>query len=200
MGTPKPNMATRPRRTSRDRLDSVATRRNSLDPTPPYNTGDRVRVVKGTAGDSEGTIQACFKQGTKWWVGVELDEPSGKNDGLTSHGERYFTCKMNHGIYVKADGVCRDICESVVPCQDICESAAAADSELRRSESVVPEQILTTNGSALASTMKMQQSSIPAWPAVSTKTVQCQPTRRRRKSAISASPAAKNGSAFIVSI
>lgn len=34
------------------------------------------------------------------WVGVELDDPFGKNDGSIK-GTRYFTCKMNHGSFVR---------------------------------------------------------------------------------------------------
>jgi dynactin 1 len=38
------------------------------------------------------------------WVGVELAEPNGKNDG-TVQGTRYFTCRMHHGVFCKATQV-----------------------------------------------------------------------------------------------
>ncbi|TKY90190.1 hypothetical protein EX895_000188 [Sporisorium graminicola] len=41
-----------------------------------------------------------FATGT--WVGVEYDEPVGKNDGAVA-GERYFTCKPNFGGFVRPD-------------------------------------------------------------------------------------------------
>ncbi|EIW75236.1 hypothetical protein CONPUDRAFT_85500 [Coniophora puteana RWD-64-598 SS2] len=38
------------------------------------------------------------------WIGVEYDEPIGKNDGSVQ-GERYFTCLPSHGAFVRPDRV-----------------------------------------------------------------------------------------------
>lgn len=38
------------------------------------------------------------------WVGINLDEPNGKNNG-TVKGVRYFECQPNHGIFIKANQV-----------------------------------------------------------------------------------------------
>uniref|UniRef100_A0A6B2EAN5 Putative kinesin-like protein n=1 Tax=Phlebotomus kandelakii TaxID=1109342 RepID=A0A6B2EAN5_9DIPT len=61
----------------------------------PYNTSGVISFVGGTH----------FQGGT--WVGVELDTPTGKNDG-TVQGITYFTCKPKHGIFVRADKLMLD--------------------------------------------------------------------------------------------
>ncbi|KAK2583279.1 hypothetical protein KPH14_009285 [Odynerus spinipes] len=41
------------------------------------------------------------------WIGVELDAPTGKNDGAVN-GHRYFTCRSKCGIFVKVDKLIQD--------------------------------------------------------------------------------------------
>lgn len=64
--------------------------------------GDRVLVD----GEKAGTLRFCgtteFASGQ--WVGVELDEPEGKNDGSVG-GIRYFICPPKHGIFASVSKI-----------------------------------------------------------------------------------------------
>lgn len=53
---------------------------------------DRRRAVVRYVGDT------LFAPGL--WIGVELDLPTGKNDGAVQ-GERYFACEPGHGMFVR---------------------------------------------------------------------------------------------------
>lgn len=54
---------------------------------------------------SSQSSSARLQAGT--WVGVELDTPTGKNDG-TVQDIQYFACKPKHGIFVKFDKLIQD--------------------------------------------------------------------------------------------
>ena len=58
--------------------------------------GARV-MYKGHIGTVRYVGQFMDKEGT--WVGIELDTPDGKNDGMVS-GQRYFQCELNRGLFV----------------------------------------------------------------------------------------------------
>ncbi|KAG7094320.1 hypothetical protein E1B28_007921 [Marasmius oreades] len=69
----------------------------------------RCEVESTEAGLSKrGTVrfvgQTKFGSGGGLWVGVEYDEPFGKNDGSVQ-GERYFTCRPNYGAFVRPEKV-----------------------------------------------------------------------------------------------
>ena len=61
--------------------------------------GTRVRVLKNRTGTVRFIGETAFSSGA--WVGVELDAPDGKHDGVVD-GKRYFTCSANRGVFVRA--------------------------------------------------------------------------------------------------
>lgn len=69
-----------------------------------FPLGASVEVTAGNGG--RGIVRFCgvtsFAAGK--WVGVELHEPKGKNDGTVA-GVRYFTCKMNYGVFARPSQV-----------------------------------------------------------------------------------------------
>jgi dynactin 1 len=65
----------------------------------PVGSLVEVSAGKGTVRFSGHTQ---FSQGK--WIGVELSEPKGKNDG-TVNGVAYFSCRLNYGVFVRASQV-----------------------------------------------------------------------------------------------
>ncbi|QRV88716.1 CAP-Gly domain protein [Ceratobasidium sp. AG-Ba] len=92
--------------------DAAQTPASQVYKAPPeVQPGARCKV-ESEPGDKDakrGTVRFVGptqfgKAGTGDWVGVEYDEPLGKNDGSVQ-GERYFTCKDKHGVFVRPDRV-----------------------------------------------------------------------------------------------
>ncbi|EGV64778.1 hypothetical protein PSN45_005124 [Yamadazyma tenuis] len=70
--------------------------------------GDRCRVIN-IQGERRGTIRSVGKidvldNGEGVWVGVEFDEPVGKNNGSIG-SVRVFSCKDKHGSFIKPQKV-----------------------------------------------------------------------------------------------
>jgi hypothetical protein len=67
---------------------------------PVIEVGDRVTVISsGNRGICRFSGSTDFAGGH--WIGVELDNPEGKNDG-SLEGIQYFEASENHGIFVRA--------------------------------------------------------------------------------------------------
>lgn len=80
----------------------------STSPNEPNPVPERVKVNSRceVEGSRRGTIRFVgeteFAKGV--WVGVEYDEPVGKNDGSVA-GKRYFTCTPKFGGFIKPEKV-----------------------------------------------------------------------------------------------
>ncbi|KAG8985499.1 hypothetical protein FRB90_004657 [Tulasnella sp. 427] len=58
-------------------------------------------IVEIQAGRGVVRFNGTTRFATGRWIGVELSEPKGKNDGSVD-GEAYFTCKPKHGMFIRA--------------------------------------------------------------------------------------------------
>jgi hypothetical protein len=66
--------------------------------------GAHVIVSTNSVQNKTGHIRyiGATKFGTGVWIGVELEQKYGKNDGSVK-GDRYFTCPDEHGVFVRVD-------------------------------------------------------------------------------------------------
>ena len=63
-----------------------------------YQVGQTVVLADGRNGTVQFIGNTQFAPGD--WVGVELDDASGKNDGAVQ-GQRYFDCPPEHGMFIR---------------------------------------------------------------------------------------------------
>lgn len=64
--------------------------------------GQRCEVEGGRRGVIQYAGETEFAKGN--WIGIQYDEPVGKNDGSVA-GKRYFTCQLKYGGFVKPEKV-----------------------------------------------------------------------------------------------
>lgn len=65
---------------------------------PDFKPGQIVQLNDGRKATVRFAGQTHFQVGE--WIGVELEERTGKNDGSVQ-GERYFDCPAGYGMFVK---------------------------------------------------------------------------------------------------
>merc|ERR1712071_454090 len=80
------------------RKSSISRNNSSIQPPPkvPFKKEDRVIVSGSKIGNVKYIGTTEFSEGI--WVGVELDQPNGKNDGSVKD-KRYFNCQPNYGVF-----------------------------------------------------------------------------------------------------
>ncbi|XP_030574187.1 CAP-Gly domain-containing linker protein 4 isoform X2 [Archocentrus centrarchus] len=77
---------------------------SSLCDSSEVRLGERVLVVGQRTGVVQFYGKTSFAPGL--WLGIELDKPSGKNDGSVG-GVRYFSCPPKHGVFAPPSRVQR---------------------------------------------------------------------------------------------
>lgn len=86
--------------------------RLSLNPNGPFEIGQRVWTADGRAGTVKYSGTTEFAPGE--WIGIDLDEPLGKNNGSVNDKE-YFRCNPLHGIFVKASLLTLKVSDVYIP-------------------------------------------------------------------------------------
>ncbi|XP_062524750.1 kinesin-like protein KIF13B isoform X2 [Bombyx mori] len=89
---------------STERIGEDDTSEGTIQPWMTVGESVQLRLSTST-GLIAYTGPTHFAPGT--WVGVQLDAPTGKNDGSVG-GTRYFECRPRHGIFVRPDKLVQD--------------------------------------------------------------------------------------------
>lgn len=79
-----------------------------------FRVGQKIELQDGRIARVHFVGNALFAAGE--WLGVELEDASGKNDGSVQ-GQRYFDCKPGHGMFVRPAAVAI-ILEQPIPKQN----------------------------------------------------------------------------------
>ncbi|KAI8372259.1 CAP Gly-rich domain-containing protein [Choanephora cucurbitarum] len=142
-----------------------------------FAIGSRV-VVNDLLGTVRFFGNTSFQTGK--WVGIELDEPQGKNSGIVQ-GKRYFECKPNHGVFVRPANV--KINEdasagSVSPSSAMRRKSVVSAPPMQRRKSIAPPSSPTVANSPQLQN-KRKSTVIPSPPAS---------INTRRKSVVSTAP------------
>lgn len=69
-----------------------------------FKVGDRCEVEPGEKRGVVKFVGRAETVGPGFWVGIQLDEPLGKHNGMVK-GKRYFDCTPQHGVLVRPDKV-----------------------------------------------------------------------------------------------
>ncbi|XP_017332724.1 CAP-Gly domain-containing linker protein 4 isoform X2 [Ictalurus punctatus] len=77
---------------------------SSVTDVPMLRLGERVLVIGQRTGVVRFYGKTSFAPGI--WLGIELDKPSGKNDGSV-RGVKYFSCPPKHGVFAPPSRVQR---------------------------------------------------------------------------------------------
>ncbi|CAL4163597.1 unnamed protein product, partial [Meganyctiphanes norvegica] len=136
--------------------------------------GDRV-VINSTTGVKFGVLRyrgpTEFAEGE--WAGVELDEPTGKNDGSVA-GKRYFDCKQKYGLFAPIARVSRFTGGSATPRRSS-TTTPATPSRLRRSgsrESIGASSVASSTTSSVRGTRRPSRTSTGSSSVPNTKALQ----------------------------
>jgi dynactin 1 len=93
--------------------------RLSINPNGPFEVGQRVWTADGRAGTVRYSGPTEFAPGE--WIGVDLDEALGKNNGSVNDKE-YFKCEQSHGMFVKASLLTLKVSDIFVPALSVFSS------------------------------------------------------------------------------
>ncbi|KFO57111.1 Kinesin-like KIF13B, partial [Corvus brachyrhynchos] len=88
--------------TAEEKLEVISDSEDANEIPEWLKEGEYVTVGTNKTGTVRYIGPTDFQEGT--WVGVELDLPSGKNDGSIG-GKQYFRCNPGYGLLVKPDRV-----------------------------------------------------------------------------------------------
>ena len=138
------------------------------------DVGDRVWVGGTKSGVVVFVGPTQFAAGE--WVGVELDDAVGKNDGSVN-GIRYFTCKPLHGVFAKAAKLTKQPAADDAPESGVA-SAATSQSSIN----------LTTEGNGAAKLETVSSSDLDVTPQAEDNAVMESPSSDQPVFEITATP------------